>query len=216
VGGPAAPDTARAPAALAACEAAAEASALDTAEAAALAPGTGWAREGPTRLRFRPARGPALLFEDDTTEGDGYRRHRALGPLRGTAYAVVARGYWEASDYVLVHAPTGDTLALTAAPLLSPDRRYVAAGTADVTAGFEDSGVEVVALTAAGPRREFALVSSAAGDTVGWVPVGMRWRNDTLLLGRGVPVDAEPGMCRVAPARLVRGAAGWAVQPAAR
>jgi hypothetical protein len=189
---------------------------LDTTEAAALAPGTGWTREGPTRLRFRPARGAALVFVDDTADAGTYRRHRALGRLPGTAYAVVHRGYYEADDHLLVFTPTGDTLALTDAPLLSPDRRYVAAATADLSAGYEDNALELVALTARGPRREFVRVTSATTDTGGWAPVGLHWRGDTLTFDRVDAAGAQPGACRATPARLVRRAGAWIVEDAAR
>ncbi len=102
------------------------------------------------------------------------------------------------------------------APVLSPDGRYVAAATADLYAGYEDSGVEVVALAAGGPRREFSRITSAADDTTGWAAVGLRWRGDTLSFDRVDVAGAQPGTCRTTPARLVRRSGRWAVEGATR
>jgi len=192
------------------CEATPGAAADDsTAEAAALRALAGWRRDGTTTLRYDAPRGASLALVDDSSDDGGYVRHELAGRVAGTEYAAVRRTYVEAEDYLLVHLPTGDTLGVRDRPLPSPDGRYAAAAKADLDAGFEDSGLEVIALTPEGPRVEFSRATSGAGSDVAWAPVNVRWVGSELHYGHAVAVDGAPGRCRVTPERLVRTPSGW-------
>ncbi|WP_148306530.1 hypothetical protein [Gemmatirosa kalamazoonensis] len=196
-----------------ACEAiAGGAPAVDSSsEATALQALTGWRRDGVT-LRYTAPRGASLALVDDSADDEGYVSHQLVGRLAGTEYAAVSRTRYEALDYLLVHLPTGDTLGVRDLPVPSPDGHYAAAAKADLEADFEDSGLDVIALTPDGARLDYTLTTSGTEGAESWAPVHVRWVGAELAYGHAVPVDGAPGRCRVTPERLVRTSSGWEIR----
>lgn len=127
-------------------------------------------REGPV-LTLQLADGRRLRFEDRPEPGEGWEQTEFLGPLQGSPWLLLRRGFLEAGHYLLVNVDNGEQVPLDSPPRLSPDHQWLLTSSIDLVAGFFPNRLAIHRLTdTAAP-----LVFEIDGYAEGWGPDEARW-----------------------------------------
>jgi hypothetical protein len=155
-----------------------------------------------------------VLFVDDTTRPDGWRRHAYDGPIGTTPFHGVRVSWPEARGYTLVNPRTGAQARLQARPLASPRGTRLATASLDLEAGFDPNALAILH-----PDGDTVAVAwETAPDQ--WGPDSIDWRGEDTLHVVQRWVTGTPGTYERREALVVRRDGAWTLEqgppPAAR
>ncbi|UOQ73884.1 hypothetical protein [Hymenobacter cellulosilyticus] len=123
-------------------------------------------------LTFRAANGRTVVMQDDTTDSENAVAYLYWGQLPAVHQWVVNVGLWEGRYVVLIDQRTGKRTDVWGRPIASPDGRYILASNADLAAAFDPNGLQLLQLTANGPKLMWQR------ELINWGPTEARWRPD--------------------------------------
>lgn len=164
-------------------------------------------RRGDTLL-VRPTHGPEVRLATDTTDADRWVIYRYQGFLPDVGQHLVAAGFYEGGEYLLVDRTTGRRVDVPARPVVSPGGQRFVVASLDLEAGYGPNRIAVWRITAGGPMLEWSLDGGTA-----WGARDPVWITDDELHFTRVHAETSYEDARETRMRLRVGGDGITVSP---
>jgi len=112
------------------------------------------------------------------TKGENYGSYLYLGKLNDIGQYLIQGSFDEWSSNYLISEVTGDTTEMCGLPVVSPDRKLLISGNADLIAGFSINGFDLFEI------ENKSLRKAGRRELSDWGPEEIKWVNENEILAK--------------------------------
>ncbi|WP_027360349.1 hypothetical protein [Desulforegula conservatrix] len=117
-----------------------------------------------------------VVLKNNLTEGESAVKYAFISHMKDIGYFLVLVGGWEGHEFLLVSVRAGNEISLEGRPIVSPDKKRLAASSIDLEAGYLSNSIQIWNIETSSPKIEF---ETDFGEKCG--PSDLKWINNQSL-----------------------------------